>query len=94
MHRNALEQSVTYQKLVKQSLEEGREEGKLEGLRQAVMDVVQEHFPEIVAFAQKEVEGMEDLTLLRQLNVKMGTAQTIQEAIQLLIAADNNAKKE
>lgn len=94
MHRNALEQSVTYQKLVKQSLEEGLEKGKLEGLRQAVMDVVQEHFPEIVAFAQKQVEGMEDLTLLRHVIVKLSTARTIQEAIQLLITADNNAKKE
>ncbi len=90
MHNDVFAQTPTYQKLVKQ----GREEGKLEGLRQAVMDVVEEHFPEIVAFAQKQVEGMEDLTLLRQLNVKMGTAQTIQEAIQLLIVADNNAKKE
>ncbi len=90
MHNDIFAQTPTYQKLVKQGLEKG----KLEGLRQAVMDVVQEHFPEIVAFAQKQVEGMEDLTLLRQLNVKMGTAQTIQEAIQLLIAADSNAKKE
>lgn len=94
MHNDVFAQTPTYQKLVKQGLEKGREEGKLEGLRQAVVDVVQERFPEIVAFAQKQVEGVEDLTLLRQLNVKMSTAQTIQEAIQLLIAADSNTKKE
>ena len=89
MHNDIFAQTPTYQKLVKQ----GREEG-IEALRQTLVDVVQEHFPEIVAFAQKQVEGMEDLTLLRHLIVKMSTAQTIQEAIQLLIAADsNNAKK-
>ncbi len=93
MHNNIFAQTPTYQKLVKQGREEGLEQG-IEALRQTLVDVVQEHFPEIVTFAQKQVEGMEDLTLLRQLNVKMGTAQTIQEAIQLLIAADSSAKKE
>jgi len=89
MHNDIFAQTPTYQKLVKQ----GREEG-IEALRQTLVDVVQEHFPEIVAFAQKQIEGMEDLTLLRHLIVKMSTIQTIQEAIQLLIAADsNNAKK-
>ncbi len=82
-------QTPTYQRLVKQ----GREEG-LEALRQAVVDVVQERFPEIVAFAQKQVEGMEDLTVLRHLIVKMSTAQTIQEAIQALTASDKEAKRQ
>jgi len=89
MHNDIFAQTPTYQKLVKQ----GREEG-IEALRQTLVDVVQEHFPELVAFAQKQVEGMEDLTLLRHLIVKMSTAQTIQEAIQLLIAADSDTKKE
>ncbi len=89
MHNDVFAQTPTYQKLVKQGCEEG-----IEALRQTLVDVVQEHFPEVVAFAQKQVEGMEDLTLLRQLIVKMSTTQTIQEAIQLLITADNNAKKE
>ncbi len=97
MHNNIFAQTPTYQRLVKQGREEGLEQGREEGieaLRQTLVDVVQEHFPEIVAFAQKQVEGIEDLTLLRHLIVKMSTARTIQEAIQLLIAVDNNAKKE
>jgi len=97
MHSDIFAQTPTYQRLVKQGREEGLEQGREEGieaLRQTLVDVVQEHFPEIVAFAQKQVEGMEDLTLLRQLIVKMSTTQTIQEAIQLLIAADSSAKKE
>ncbi len=97
MHSDIFAQTPTYQRLVKQGREEGLEQGREEGieaLRQTLVDVVQEHFPEIVAFAQKQIERMEDLTLLRQLNVKMSTAQTIQEAIQLLIIADSNTKKE
>jgi rubrerythrin len=89
MHNDIFAQTPTYQKLVKQ----GREEG-IEALRQTLVDVVQEHFPEIAVFAQKQVEGMEDLTFLRQLIVKMSTARTIQEAIQLLITAESNTKKE
>ncbi len=43
--------------------------------------------------AQKQVAGVEDTTLLRHLIVKMSTVQTVQEAIQLLISIDSNAKK-
>jgi flagellar biosynthesis/type III secretory pathway protein FliH len=78
---------------VKEGLEKGREEG-LRALRQAVVDVVQERFPEIAAFAQKQVEGMEDLTLLRHLIVKMSIAPTIQEAVQSLATTDNEAKRQ
>ena len=89
MYHDALEQTPTYQKLVNKGFEKGREEA----LRQAVVDVVQERFPEIAALAQKQVEGLEDITLLRRLNVKMSTAQTVQEAVQALITLDNDAKK-
>ncbi len=88
MYNDALEQTPTYQKLVKKGFEKG-----LEALRQAVVDVVQERFPEIAAFAQKQVEGMEDTTLLRRLIVKMSAAQTVQEAVQSLITVGNDAKK-
>ena len=89
-------QTPTYQRLVKKGREEGLEEGLqkcLEALRQTVVDVVQERFPEIAILAQKQVAGVEDTTLLRHLIVKMSTVQTVQEAIQLLISIDGDAKK-
>ncbi len=96
MHDEIFAQTPTYQRLVKKGREEGLEEGLqkgLEALRQTVVDVVQERFPEIAILAQKQVAGVEDTTLLRHLIVKMSTVQTVQEAIQLLISIDSNAKK-
>jgi len=93
MYNDALEQTPTYQKLLQKGREEGLEKGREEALRQAVVDVVQERFPEITVFAQKQVESLEDTRLLRRLIVKMSAAQTVQEAIQSLITTDNDAKK-
>src|SRR5260370_41396465 len=62
MYNDALEQTPTYQKLLQKGREEGLEKGREEGLRQAVVDVVQDRFPEIASFAQKQVEGLEDTT--------------------------------
>jgi len=84
-----LRDTWTYKAMTK----EAREEGKIEGLRQAVVDVVQERFPEIAAFAQKQVDLIEDAALLRRLNVKMSSTQTVQEAVQMLITVDRDEKK-
>ena len=80
------------EKGMEKGMEEGMEKGKLEALRQAIVDVVQERFPEIAAFTKKQVDATEDLALLRRLNVKMSTARTIQEAEQALAAPDGNGK--
>ncbi len=113
MSNNALEQSVTYQQILRRGLEQGREEGleqgreegleqgreegmakgKLEGLRQAVVDVVQERFPKIVSFARKQVEGVEDATLLRHLIVKISAVATAEEAIETLAMLDSEPGK-
>ncbi len=101
MYNDALEQTPTYQKLLQKGREEGLEKGREEGLekgreealRQAVVDVVQERFPEITVFAQKQVESLEDTRLLRRLIAKMSGAQTVQEAVQSLITIDDDAKK-
>ena len=90
---DSLEQTPTYQKLLQKGREEGLEKGREEALRQAVVDVVQERFPEITVFAQKQVESLEDTRLLRRLIAKMSGAQTVQEAVQSLITIDNDAKK-
>lgn len=86
--KDQLRDTPAYQRYLKEGLEKGREE-----LRQAVVDVVQERFPELVAFARKQVDTIEDFALLRRLNIKMSTAQTIEEAAQALIAIGNGEKK-
>jgi hypothetical protein len=88
-----LRDTWAYKELTKEGREEGRRQGELLALRQAVVDLVQARFPELTAYAQKQVEKIEDLTLIRSLIVKVGTAATVQETAQSLIVEDSNGKK-
>lgn len=81
------------EKGLEKGIEQGIEKGKLEALRQAIVDVVEERFPEIIALTKKQVNAIEDPALLRRLNVKMSIAQTTHEAEQSLTALDTNGKR-
>jgi predicted transposase YdaD len=65
-------------------VQEQRREGELRGLHLAVQDVIQARFPEILPYAKKQMDGIEDTEVLRRLNVKMSMAQTAEEALQYL----------
>lgn len=97
MLKDILEESWAYQEIVQKGLEKGIEQGiekgKLEALRQTIVDVVEERFPEIIALTKKQVNAIEDPALLRRLNVKMSIAQTTHEAEQSLTALDTNGKR-
>ncbi len=85
MYRDILEDSWVVQ--------EERREGELRGLHLAVLDVIQVRFPEIVSYAKKQVDGIEDTEILRRLNVKMSTVQTAEEALQYLITLAKEEKR-
>ena len=78
-----LRETWAYQEILK--------EGKLEALRQVIQDVVQARFPEIVPYAKKQIEGIEDTEILLRLNVKMSTVQTVEEALQYLLTVGKQA---
>ncbi len=65
-------------------VQEERLEGELRGLHLAVQDVIQARFPEILPYAKKQMEGIEDTEVLRRSIVKMSTVQTAEEALQYL----------
>ncbi len=69
------------------------QEGELRGLHRAVQDVIRERFPEILTYAKKQMEGIEDTELLRHLNVKMSTVQTAEEALQYLFTVDKEERR-
>jgi hypothetical protein len=69
------------------------QEGKIEVLRQAILDVIQERFPEILPFAKKQLEGIEDTESLRRMNVKMSMAQTAEEALQYLFTVGKEERR-
>ena len=80
--QKGLEQGL--QKGLEQGLEQGLQKGEVRGLREAIVDVVQERFPEITVLARKQVDTLEDPALLRRLIVKISTAQTVKQAEQAL----------
>ncbi|HET9918642.1 MAG TPA: hypothetical protein VFQ30_02280 [Ktedonobacteraceae bacterium] len=62
MQNNPLAESWTYQQILNEGIEKGREEGieegKLEGLQQAVLNVVEARFPPLVEMARQRVPQM------------------------------------
>lgn len=59
MQNNPLAESWTYQQILNEGIEKGREEGieegKLEGLQQAVLNVVEARFPPLTELARQRV---------------------------------------
>jgi hypothetical protein len=100
MLRDILEESWAYQEMVQkglqqgieQGLEQGRREGELRALRQAIVDVVQERFPDIAASVKRRVQTIEDPSLLRLVNVKMSTLPTAKEAQQYVRSIGKDRK--
>ena len=80
-----LRETWAYQEIMK--------EGELRARHQDVLDVIQARFPEILLYAKKQMESIEDSEVLRHLNVKMSTAQTAEEALQYLFAISDEAKQ-
>jgi predicted transposase YdaD len=74
-------------------VQEQRREGELRGLHLAVQDVIQARFPEILPYAKKQMEGIEDSEVLRHLNVKMSMAQTAEEALQYLFTVGKEERR-
>jgi predicted transposase YdaD len=80
-----LRETWAYQEIV--------QEGELRALHQALLDIVQARFPEILPYTKKQTEGIEDTEILRRLIVKMSTVPTTEEALQYLFTVRENEKK-
>lgn len=88
-----LEESWGYQELTAKARQKGFHEGELQARRDAVLDIVQDRFPQLVPLASSHIHSIEDTTLLRRLNVKLSTAQTVQEAEQAFRALVKDAQQ-
>ena len=85
MYKDITEESWVYQEIIKK--------GKLEALHQGILNLIQERFPEISQYAKKPVEGITDVEVLLHLIIKVGTVQTSDEALQVLLALNTDSKK-
>ena len=100
MLEDIMEESWTYQEIVKKGmqkgLEKGREEGREEGLKkgreqriqeqhQTLLSFVQVRFPELVSLAKQQTTAINDPEALHNLIVKLFGMQTADEVRQALM---------
>jgi predicted transposase YdaD len=96
-----LRNTPAYQKILREGraegLEKGLEKGRQEALQQelqlqheALLDVIRARFPKVERQAKKQVESIQDTSILLHLIIKMTTVPTAEEAMQLLLDANED----
>jgi hypothetical protein len=90
-----LEESWTYQEIVKKGMMKGREEERqhvIRGQRETLLNFVHRRFPELNAFAEVHVENIKDTDAMQHLlNQLLFAAQTVEEAKQAIVDASAEA---
>jgi hypothetical protein len=82
-----------YQQAFLQGLQQAHKELQQE-LRQIVLKIVRLRFPGAVRLAKKQTADIEDATILRDLVIKMSIAQSTEEAVMLLLEADEDEEED
>src|SRR5579863_3377538 len=78
----------------KQAVERGIQEGELRALRETILDITHERFPEIEALSKRQIESVKTPTVLRRLIVNMSKATDVVEVATLVLALrDGEAKQ-
>jgi predicted transposase YdaD len=96
MLKDPLRDTPAYQRYLKEGRELGREEERqqtLERQRQTLLEIVQVRFPKLLHLTKGLATITSDPEVLERLIVKMGTAQTLEEAQEYLFEVDGSDKK-
>ena len=96
-----LEDSWTYQEIVRkgmrQGLEQGLEQGRQQLIREqrdTVIGLVRMRFPILLAFAESHIETIESPEALHTLKSQLFTVQTSEEAKQAIVDASGEEVQE
>ena len=81
-----LRNTPAYQKILREGRQEALQQ-ELQRQREALLDVIRARFPKLERQAKKQVESIEDTSILLRLIIKMTTVPTAGEASQLLLDA-------
>ena len=66
----------------------------LQELRQVLFKIVRLRFPKLVRLVKKQVAHLDDVVILRELLVKISTAQNMEEAVCHLLEIDEDWEEE
>ena len=92
MLKDPLRDTPAYQRFLKECRELERQQ-TLERQRQTLLEIVQVRFPKLLHLTKGLAAITNDPEVLERLIVKMGTAQTLEEAQTYLVDVDGNDKK-
>jgi hypothetical protein len=92
MLKDPLRDTPAYQRYLKEGRELERQQS-LERQRQTLLEIVQVRFPKLLHLTKGLATITSDPEVLERLIVKMGTAQTLEEAQEYLFEVDGSDKK-
>ena len=93
MFQDILRDSPNNQEIIEQGLEKGREEGRIQEQQEMLMRLVQLRFPELLALAEQQANGITNPEVLPPVNFKLLAVLTIEEARQLLLNINRGETK-
>ncbi len=82
-----------FQQAFVQGLQQAQRE-HMQDLRHVLLKIVRARFPQALRLARKQVSGIEDYVVLRDLIVKMSTAKSVEEAVNHLLETDEEQEEE
>lgn len=93
-----LSNSPNYQLILQEGREEGRragiQQGQTQAFRDAIIDIVMEHFPELVSLAEQRTADITEPMLLRHILLKLSTSHSTDDAREFLRRVSSNKKAE
>jgi hypothetical protein len=91
MYQDILRNTEIHQIIMQEGVEKGHQQ-ELHDLRQILLGFVQARFQELVPLVTKQTAHITDTEMLKHLTFKVGLAQTLEEAHQLLLGAAKESK--
>jgi predicted transposase YdaD len=91
MYQDILRDTEIYQIIMQEGVEKGHQQ-ELQDLRQILSGFIQARFQELVPLATEQTAHITDTETLKHLTLKVGLAQTLEEARQLLLGAVKKGK--
>ena len=86
MLEDILEESWTYQEIIRKGREEERQQ-RVQEQRETLLSFVQVRFPELIPIAKQLVTAINDPETLHNLTIRLFAVQTVEEAKQVLMEA-------
>jgi predicted transposase YdaD len=87
MFQDMLRESWVYQEIGQEFLEEERQRRR-QGIHDAIMALVQTHFPELVALVRQQINSITDPDVLQRMLIKLIATQQADEVKEILLAGD------